>query len=151
MKKLVLGVLVALGLGLAQAPYVGGHVGLFGGSGVNLLNGGLHAGVGLQGGFEVRGGVDFTSVLGVLISGINADLLVTLGVPGSPVLPYGGLGGNIWLLPGRTSFGIHATLGVKYPISGMPLTAFFEAQPAYAFGGGGEFVYYLKIGANYGF
>ncbi|GAA6749964.1 hypothetical protein Thermus77412_04410 [Thermus antranikianii] len=151
MKKLILGVVVAAGLALAQAPYVGAHAGLFGGSGVNLFNGGLHAGVALQGGLEVRGGVDITSILGVLIPGVSADFLMNLSMPGSPVLPYGGLGGNIWLLPGGTDFGVHATLGVKYPISGTPVTAFLEAQPTYALGGGGAFVYYLKIGANYGF
>lgn len=155
MKKLLLSGLVALGLALAQSPYVGGHVGLFGGSGVNFFNGGVHAGVGLQGGLEVRGGVDITSILGVLIPGVSADFLMNLSMPGSPVLPYGGLGGNIWLLPGGTDFGVHATLGVKYPISGTPVTAFLEAQPTYALGGalggGGAFVYYLKIGANYGF
>ncbi|ETN89434.1 hypothetical protein [Thermus sp. NMX2.A1] len=152
MKKLILSGLMVMGLALAQAPYVGGHIGLFGGSGVNVLNGGIHAGAGLQGGLEVRGGVDFTSALGVLILGINSDLLINLGMPGSPVLPYGGLGGNFWFLPGGgTDFGVHATLGIKYPISGTPATAFLEFQPAYAFGGGGVFVYYLKVGANYGF
>ncbi|WP_243090754.1 hypothetical protein [Thermus neutrinimicus] len=152
MKKLILGGLVALGLALAQAPYVGGHVGLFGGSGVNLFNGGIHAGVGLSGGLEVRGGVDFTPTMGVVITGVSADLLLNLNMTGSPVLPYAGLGGNLWLLPGgNNSFGIHGTLGLKYPIVGVPVVPFLEVQPAYAFGGGGSFVYYLKLGANYGF
>lgn len=151
MKRLILSGLVVLGLALAQAPYVGGHVGLFGSSGVNLFNGGIHAGVGLQGGLEVRGGIDFTSVLGVLIAGINTDVLMNLSMPGSAALPYVGLGGNLWLFSGTTDFGVHATLGLKYPIAGAPLTAFLEVQPGYAFGGGGAFVYYLKVGANYGF
>lgn len=152
MKKFILGGLVALGLGLAQAPYVGGHVGLFGGSGVNLsFNGGIHAGVGLPGGLEVRGGVDFTSSSGNLITGVSADVLMSLSMPGSPVLPYAGLGGNLWLFGGVTDFGVHATLGLRYPIVGVPVVAFLEAQPTYAFGGGGAFVYYLKLGANYGF
>lgn len=150
MKKLILGGLVALGLALAQAPYVGGHVGLFGRSGVNF-NGGIHAGVGLPGGLEVRGGVDFRSVSGQLITGVNADGLMSLSMPGSPVAPYVGLGINVWLPSTGPDFGVHATLGAKYPIAGVPLTAFLEVQPGYAFGGGGAFVYYLKVGANYGF
>ncbi|WCM39440.1 hypothetical protein [Thermus antranikianii] len=151
MKKLILGGLLALGFALAQAPYVGGHVGLFGTSGLNLLNGGLHAGVGLQGGLEVRGGVDFSSVFGVLLPGVNADVLMNLSMPGSPVVPYVGLGGNLWLWPNGSFFGAHGTLGLKYPIAGAPLTAFLEVQPGYAFAGAGAFVYYLKVGANYGF
>ncbi|QWK21840.1 hypothetical protein [Thermus antranikianii] len=151
MKKLILGGLLALGFALAQAPYVGGHVGLFGTSGLNLLNGGLHAGVGLQGGLEVRGGVDFTSVSGVLTTGISTDVLMNLSMPGSAALPYAGFGGNLWFSSGTTDFGVHATLGLKYPIAGAPLTAFLEVQPGYAFAGAGAFVYYLKVGANYGF
>jgi len=127
-------------------------VGLFGGSGVNFFNGGVHAGVGLQGGLEVRGGVDFSSLLGVLIPGVNADVLMNLSMLGSQVNPYAGLGGNLWFLPGgSTDFGVHATLGLKYPIAGTPFVAFLEAQPTYAFGGGGGFVYYLKLGGNYTF
>lgn len=152
MKKLLLSGLVVLGLALAQSPYVGGHVGLFGVSGVNIFNGGVHAGVGLQGGLEVRGGVDFSSLLGILITGVNADVLMNLSIPGSQVYPYAGLGGNLWLFPGGiTSFGVHATLGLKYPIAGVPFVAFLEAQPTYAFGGSGAFVYYLKLGGNYSF
>jgi len=150
MKRLILSGLVVLGLALAQAPYVGGYVGLFSKSGVNF-SGGLHAGVGLQGGLEVRGGVDFTSVSGVLTTGISTDVLMNLSMPGSAALPYAGFGGNLWFSSGTTDFGVHATLGLKYPIAGAPLTAFLEVQPGYAFGGGGAFVYYLKVGANYGF
>jgi hypothetical protein len=32
-----------------------------------------------------------------------------------------------------------------------PLTGFVEIQPGYAFGGGGSFFYYVKLGVNYGF
>jgi hypothetical protein len=35
--------------------------------------------------------------------------------------------------------------------SGSALTGFVEVQPGYAFGGGGSFFYYVKLGVNYGF
>ncbi len=153
MKRLALVLAVALGLALAQSSYVGGHVGFFGGSGLNIFNAGAHGGVRLGVGLpEVRAGVDFSSVLGVLILGVNADLLVPLAAPGLPASPYVGLGGNVWFLPGgSTDFGLHGTLGVRAPLPGMPLNGFVEFQPTYAFGGGGGFVYYLKLGFNYGF
>ena len=153
MRKLVAVLALALGMSLAQSYYVGGHVGLFGSSGINVFNGGVHVGAALGKDLpEVRLGADFTSVLGFLITGINADVLLPLSLPGSQVQPYVGAGGNVWLLPGGgTDFGLHATLGGRMAIPGAPLTGFAEIQPGYAFGGGGRFFYYVKLGVNYGF
>jgi hypothetical protein len=155
MRKLIAALALALGMSLAQSYYAGGHVGLFGSSGVNLFNGGIHVGAALGKGLpEMRLGVDFTSVLGVLITGFNADALLPLSLPGSQVQPYVGAGGNVRLLPGGTDFGLHATLGGRMAIPGAPLTGFVEVQPGYAFGssgGGGSFFYYVKLGVNYGF
>lgn len=153
MRKLLAALALALGMSLAQSYYAGGHVGLFGSSGVNLFNGGIHVGAALGKGLpEMRLGVDFTSVLGVFITGINADALLPLSLPGSQVQPYVGAGGNVWLLPGGvTDFGLHATFGGRMAIPGAPLTGFVEVQPGYAFGGGGGFLYYVKLGVNYGF
>jgi hypothetical protein len=152
MRKLVAVLALALGMSLAQSYYAGGHVGLFGSSGTNVFNGGIHVGAALGKDLpEVRLGADFTSVLGVLITGINADLLLPLSLSGSQVQPYVGAGGNVWFFGGLTDFGLHATLGGRMAIPGSPLTGFAEIQPGYAFGGGGVFFYYVKLGINYGF
>ncbi len=151
MRKLVAVLALALGMSLAQSYYAGGHVGLFGSSGVNF-NGGIHVGAALGNGLpEVRLGVDFRSISGVLITGINADALLPLSLSGSQVQPYVGAGGNVWFSSGVTEFGLHATLGGRTAIPGAPLTGFVEVQPGYAFGGGGSFFYYVKLGVNYGF
>jgi hypothetical protein len=157
MRKLVAALALALGMSLAQSYYAGGHVGIFGVVSIlpvgPFFNGGIHVGAALGKDLpEVRLGADFTSVSGVLITGINADLLLPLSLPGSQVQPYVGAGGNVWLLPGGgTDFGLHATLGGRMAIPGAPLTGFVEVQPGYAFGGGGGFLYYVKLGVNYGF
>jgi len=151
MRKLLAALALALGMSLAQSYYVGGHVGLFGSSGVNF-NGGIHVGAALGKDVpEVRLGVDFRSISGVLITGINADALLPLSLPGLQVQPYVGAGGNVWFSSGVTEFGLHATLGGRMAIPGAPLTGFAEIQPGYAFGGGGSFFYYVKLGVNYGF
>ncbi|TBH21730.1 hypothetical protein [Thermus thermamylovorans] len=152
MKKLFLAVLLALGLAFAQSPYAGGHLGLFGGGGVNLFNIGLHAGMPLGPGMpEVRAGLDFTSAAGVLITGFSGDVLLPLAVPDLPATPYLGAGANFWLFAGNTDFGVHGTLGIRASLPGTPVVGFVEFQPTYAFGGGGAFLYYLKVGANFGF
>jgi len=152
MRKLVAILVLALGLAVAQSPYVGGHIGLFGSSGINLFNGGIHLGAALGPGMpEVRLGADFTSVLGVLVTGINADVLLPLSLPGTQVQPYVGGGANVWFFGSSTDYGLHATLGGRTAIPGVPLTGFLEVQPGYAFGGGGAFLYYVKLGVNYGF
>jgi len=152
MRKLIAVLALALGMSLAQSYYAGGHVGLFGSSGINVFNGGIHVGAALGKDLpEVRLGADFTSVLGFLITGINADALLPLSLPGSQVQPYVGAGGNVWFFGGLTAFGLHATLGGRMAIPGAPLTGFAEIQPGYAFGGGGSFFYYVKLGVNYGF
>jgi hypothetical protein len=152
MRKLIVALALALGMSLAQSYYAGGHVGLFGSSGINLFNGGIHVGAALgKDAPEIRLGVDFASVLGFLLTGINADVLLPLSLPGSQVQPYVGAGGNVWLFGGGTDFGLHATLGGRMAIPGAPLTGFVEIQPGYAFGGGGSFFYYVKLGVNYGF
>jgi hypothetical protein len=155
MRKLLAALALALGMSLAQSYYAGGHVGLFGSSGINVFNGGIHVGAALGKDLpEVRLGADFTSVLGFLITGINADVLLPLSLSGSQVQPYVGAGGNVWLFGGLTAFGLHATLGGRMAIPGAPLTGFVEVQPGYAFGssgGGGSFFYYVKLGVNYGF
>jgi hypothetical protein len=140
-------------MSLAQSYYAGGHLGLFGSSGVNLFNGGIHIVVALGKGLpEMRLGVDFTSLSWSLVTGINADVLLPLSLPGLQVQPCVGAGGNVWLLPGGgTDFGLHATLGERTTIPGALLTGFAEIQPGYAFGGGGSFLYYVKLGVNYGF
>jgi len=152
MRKLIVALALALGMSLAQSYYAGGHVGLFGTSGVNLFNGGIHVGAALGKDLpEVRLGADFTSVLGVLITGINADLLLPLSLSGSQVQPYVGAGGNVWFLGGLTDYGLHATLGGRMAIPGAPLSGFVEVQPGYDFGGIWGFLYYVKLGVNYGF
>lgn len=158
MKKLFLAVLLALGLAFAQSPYAGGHLGLFGGSGVSLFNAGLHFNVGLHAGMplgpgmpEVRAGLDFTSAAGRLITGFSGDVLLPLAVPDLPATPYLGAGANFWLSAGNTDFGVHGTLGIRASLPGAPVVGFVEFQPTYAFGGGGSFLYYLKVGANLGF
>ena len=152
-KKLLIGLAFALlSLAGAQKPYVGGHVGFFGSSGLNLLNFGVHSGLTLGPGMpELRAGLDVTSISGVTITGFNADLLYAIPLQGGEVQPYAGVGGNVWLSPAGTDFGAHVTLGGRVGISGTPLSLFVEVQPGYAFGGSGAFVYYFKAGANYGF
>ncbi len=151
MRKLLVALVLVLGLALAQKPYVGGHLGLFGSGGLNVFNGGIHAGVALGSGLpELRLGADFSSFLGILITGINADALLPFSLAGSPVEPYVGVGGNVWMAGGLTAFGAHVTLGGRMAVPGAPLVGFIEVQPVYAFNSQ-TFGYYAKIGVNYGF
>lgn len=150
-KKLILVGLVALGLVWAQTPYVGGHIGFLGVGGLDIYvsNFGLHAGVGLQGGLEVRTGADLTSISDAYIVGINTDVLMSRSILGSQAVNYVGFGTNWWLFPGGEDFGVHSTLGVRYPTAGAHIVPFFEVQIAYVYSGG--LFYYLKFGGNSGF
>jgi hypothetical protein len=106
---------------------VGGDIGLFGSGSVNVFNGGFHLGAALGPGMpEVRLGADFRSVSGTLIAGINADVLLPLSLPGNQLQPYVGGGANVWFFGSSTDYGLHATLGGRMAIPGVPLTGFLE-------------------------
>jgi len=149
MKRILVLLGLFAGFSLAQGVYTGGHLGLFGISGVNLFNVGVHAGMNLGPGLEVRAGVDASSLLGITLTGFSADVLAPISMPGFQ--PYLGGGANLWVLPaGNVDFGVHLSLGGRMSIPGFPAVPFLELQPTYAFGGGGAFLYYIKVGVNYG-
>jgi len=152
MKRILVLLALFAGFSLAQGVYVGGHLGLFGTSvaGVNfsLFNVGVHAGMNLGPGLEVRAGADASSILGITLLGFSADVLAPISMTGFQ--PYLGGGANLWVLPAGVDFGAHLTLGGRLPVQGFPAVPFLELQPTYAFGGGGAFLYYIKVGVNYG-
>lgn len=150
MKRLLVAVGLLLGLALAQ-PYAGGHVGLFG-QAVNL---GVHLGGPYGSGVtEARVGLDTTFAAGVAMFGLNADTLYVLSLPAVPVAPYLGAGSNLWLVPGVAfGYGLHATLGLRLTLPGVPLRGFAEFQPVYIYlfdgnTGVGGVGFLLKVGGD---
>lgn len=141
--------LVVIGFGQAQSNSFGIGLGttvVVGPSGSTplLINVGVQSGFSITPGLDFRLGTDYTSVLGLALIGVSAELIAN-----SNFGLYGGGGLRMLSLSGAVGFGLAATIGYSFPISPQ-MSVFAEIQPALSLTGEGVLIY-SKTGIRFSY